>query len=146
MADKISLRLEGSKRIQRKLDRIADHEMRDVLEAGVEELKDTIGKYPSQPEPQNPDYRYRRGQGTEYVPTGRINKTSENLRHGFEIQSSSTRAILKNVASYASYVIGELQTALHKATGWNKASDVAQDKADDLARKILNELTRIWGE
>lgn len=141
------IRIEGIEKLQNKLGRLkAENIARHALKAGAEEIKDEAGRYPPEPTPRNPDYKYIRGLGTQYVPTGRVQKTSQNLKNRWSILAKRTKVVIMNVATYAQYVIGEFQTDLHKSTGWKQLNEVAKEHLPIVAEKLSKQVERILNE
>ena len=144
MTDKLSIRLEGLPKLQKKLGRIRAAELfKGIGQAVGEDIKSKAGVYPSEPAPANPNYRYVRGSGTMYVPTGYIRKTSERLGTRWSVSVRGFRTYIENLASYAVYVHGTFQTALHKRTGWKQLKAVAKGELPEIRKKIQRQLQRI---
>lgn len=138
------MRLEGMPKLLKKLGRIeAESMFRGIGQAVGEDIKSKAGVYPPQPPPKNPLYQYIRGTGTMYVPTGSIRRTSENLRLKWQVNVRGFKTYIENIASYAVYVHGEFQAAMHKVTGWKQLKEVAKDELPEIRRKVQRQLQRI---
>ena len=144
MTDKLSIRLDGLEKLQKKLGRIrADELFKGIGQAAGESIKSKAGVYPGEPAPRNPLYKYIRGSGTMYVPTGSIRHTSERLGTRWSVSVRGLRTYIENLASCAVYVHGTFQTALHKRTGWKQLKEVAKGELPEIRWKIQRYLQRI---
>lgn len=77
-------------------------------------LLEAVASYPSQPPPKDEKHVYLRGQGTKYVPTGKIYYTSQQYgktAHQFtRREGSDVVAGVGMPATYAVYLRGDMDT------------------------------------
>lgn len=66
---------------------------------------EAVASYPPQPAPKNEDYVYMRGQGTKYMPTGKIYKLSSQQygKTAHQFTRSDGKDIIAGVATPATY-------------------------------------------
>jgi hypothetical protein len=57
---------------------------------------------------------------------------------------NSTSAEVSNAATYAGYVHGEEQIALHGKHGWKRLFDVGEERLVDFIKKMVDKVERIW--
>ena len=139
------VKIEGLDKLVKKLGQIeADKVTRQALRKAGKNIIHEASEYPTQPAPKNPKYRYIRGSGTMYVPTGRIQKTSEVLGKKWYIKGEPRKVTVGNRASYAPYVQGEEQASLHKRTGWKRLDKTAEEQLPDIVKEIQQEIERKW--
>lgn len=83
-----------------------------AVSASLKEIQTEIAKYPPQKAPADPKRIYIRGKGMKYIPTGRIQKTSEQYGKTTTIrvlrEGNNIVGFVNSKASYASYIRGEL--------------------------------------
>ena len=144
MTDTLSIHLEGLGKLQKKLGKVNAAEMfKGIGQAVGEDIKSKAAVYPSEPSPANPKYKYVRGSGTQYVPTGTIRHTSERLGTRWSVSVKGFRTYIENLASYAGYVHGTFQAAMHKRTGWKQLNEVAKGELPAIRKKVQRQLQRI---
>lgn len=78
-------------------------------------LLEAVASYPGQPAPRNEKYVYLRGQGTKYVPTGKVYLTSQQYgktAHQFtRREGDDVVAGVGMPATYAVYLRGDIDTS-----------------------------------
>lgn len=143
------IEVEGLDELRRKLGNIKVNKItkQALSTAGLEILSD-VRPYPTQPAPKNPNYQYLRGTGTMYVPTGRIQKTSEDMRSKWYIKTRPKQVSIGNLTKYAKWVHGdnrgENQARIHTRTGWKVLVKTGEQKLPEITRAIQREIDRAW--
>jgi hypothetical protein len=149
VSDKFGIKTKGIERLEKKLKRsVNTRELaKAVLRPAAEEIRDEAGAYPPQLAPTpGAKTRYIRGAGTMYIPTGRIQRTSETLGKRWLIatQPARARAIIHNYASYAPFVHGKRQWIGHKHHGWKQLHAVAKEKLPQIGRDVVRAFRRLY--
>lgn len=137
MTDRITVK--GLNQVLAKINRIKSPAVRKrVLSAGAFQAQELIAVYPKSTianSPANPTGRwYERGFGTR-TATGKAYATSETLGRRWTTRVTANQAVVGNNASYARFVQGDKQAALHKRRGWVSTRDVAEKPEN--VRKIV---------
>jgi hypothetical protein len=130
------------RRLDRALKRLGQSDLLEAqLKAIAQDIMGKTSKYPPAP-PRGPVY-YERGWG--WVVNGvKQEKTSEDLKGRWYVKAFPSYAEIGNLASYAGYVHGDVQTAQHQRTGWLKLYDVALDNMPKLVEKAKANIRAIW--
>lgn len=127
------IRIEGLPRLERIMREVGSlRPVKRGLAKGAIHLRRKIRTYPEQRPPTNPKYQYIRGVGTKYVPTGRIQKTSENHGKSWGGQSGlgGLQWTIGSDTSYGPFLQSvEKQTSYHKTTGW-KTTETVKDEEE----------------
>jgi hypothetical protein len=71
-------------------------------------------------------------------------KTSDDLASKWYVKAFPSYAEIGNLASYAGWVHGDAQRAVHQRTGWLKLYDVALDNMPKLIEKAKANIRAIW--
>lgn len=88
------------------------NEIRLAMYEALEPVKNDTVTYPAQPPPRNPKYIYVRGSGTQYVPTGHMQRTSEKYDKSqtitVEKNGNDVEGTLNSGASYWRWLRGDM--------------------------------------
>jgi hypothetical protein len=148
------IKLTGVKQLQRKLGRVAAMKslQRELLK-GASRVKIKTEEYAPESEANTPKSTtpgakwYERGYGQRWANEGarggRAKRTSQTLGKRWYMRPlSGIGAVIGNTASYAKYVHGKLQARFHKARGWLKLEDVAEDELPKITKSLQDAINR----
>ncbi len=79
-----------------------------------------------------------------YPPPVSGSQRTGHLRREWFYELHGLDAEIGNLASYAGYVHGDEQTSVHKRHGWKQIMDVAVDEVDNLIKKLMTKIGRMW--
>lgn len=142
----IRVRVEGDKKLIRKLRKARIGIRGDIEAASVESIKevlDTVGvrKYPPSTSGNSPPVPYYvRGQGTQTASGNLGNSERYGAKGWAEVKVKPYGAISTNVTSYGKYLGDDKLQAAHMGRiGWRKIGDVVNEK-----RKKLEIIFNKW--
>lgn len=141
-----SIRLEGDIELKKIMKEVGSlRPVKKALGQGAVHLKGKVAEYPTQLPPVNPKYRYIRGAGTRYVPTGKTQLTSERHGQSWTVQSRAGGLtwVVGSDTTYGRYLQyagpdKPRQTLRHKRANW----DTTQDVADREAKGVVSGVKR----
>jgi len=140
------IRIEGLPPLQKILKEVGSlRPVKRGLGKGAVHLKGKIAKYPTQLSPVNPKWRYDRGIGSVYVPTGRVYRTSETHGRKWTVRAGAggLEWTIGNNTSYGPFLQDkDDQTRRHKVAGWQTTEDVIDQEVHTVNRKVKEEVDR----
>ena len=140
----ISIKVKGLEALSRKLRALAQGKYLDkVVAASKARLMRRLAQYPpkspaNRPRPA-PGRWYERGWGARSA-AGRGRRTSQNLGRSWLAQKRGQGFLIRNTASYAPYVMGRKQRALHRRRGWQPAHTLLAGEARRLEGDLIKAL------
>jgi hypothetical protein len=117
-----------------------------IIPGGMQNLMEDTRLYPpALPKPTRGAW-YDRGFGTRYIKVdgkaGATQATSEDLMNKWSVKNKRLYSEIKNIASYAKYVVGAAQTQFHKDHGWKNLFKEAEKQIPKILQKFADTLAK----